>query len=71
MKPYLILCNNASDILVMTTKEDLLDILLMLNKDPEIEVIDFIEYRSEEYKMLIYGDDYIAEENIIDHAISK
>tara|TARA_Y100001973_G_C5066122_1_gene265115 strand:- start:427 stop:642 length:216 start_codon:yes stop_codon:yes gene_type:complete len=71
MKNYIILCNNTSDILIMTTKEDLLDILLMLNKDPEIEVIDFIEYRSEEYKMLIYGDDYIAEENIIDYAISK
>lgn len=71
MAYYIILCNNTSDILVRCNKDDLLDILLMLDKDNDFDVIDYFEYRSEEYKMLIYGDDYIADDNIIDHAISK
>tara|TARA_Y100001973_G_C5194410_1_gene333198 strand:+ start:2032 stop:2250 length:219 start_codon:yes stop_codon:yes gene_type:complete len=68
---YIIICNNTSDIFVRCNKEDLADILLMLNKSKDIDVIDFFEYKSEEYKMFIYGDDYIAEDKCIDNAICK
>ena len=71
MTYYIILCNNTSDILVRCNKSDLADILLMLDKNSEFDVIDYFEYRSEEYKMLIHGDDYIAEDNCIDHALCK
>lgn len=68
---YIILCNNTSDILVRCNKDDLADILLMLDKSEDIDVIDYFEYKSEEYKMLIYGEDYIAEDKCIDNAFSK
>tara|TARA_R100001443_G_scaffold113463_1_gene128203 strand:- start:3376 stop:3594 length:219 start_codon:yes stop_codon:yes gene_type:complete len=68
---YIILCNNTSDILVRCNKDDLADVLLMLDKSEDIDVIDYLEYKSEEYKMLIYGEDYIAEDKYIDNAFSK
>ena len=71
MDYYIILCNNTSDILVRCNKEDLADILLMLDKDKDVDVLDYFKYRSEEYKMLIHGEDYIVEDNCIDYAISK
>ena len=61
---YIFLFEDTSDIIVRCSKNDLFDIILDLKKS-NLKYIDFFEYKSEEYKMFKYGEDYIAEDKSI------
>tara|TARA_Y100000052_G_C2908015_1_gene60787 strand:- start:212 stop:418 length:207 start_codon:yes stop_codon:yes gene_type:complete len=61
---YILLFKDTSDIIVRCNKNDLFDIILDLKKS-NLKFIDFFEYKSEEYKMFKYGEDYIAEDKSI------
>ena len=57
-KTWIILFNNTSDVLVRCTQRELMDILLDFNRDESVEMIEYFEYKSDEYYMFIKGDDY-------------
>ena len=59
-----------SDMLIKCTKNELADVLLDLYKDKDKKVIEYFEYKSDEYYMYREGDNYDVNKNYKDEISS-
>ena len=57
VRTWIIICNEG-DLLVKCSKDDLHNLLLDMYQDKEVNIIEFFEYKSDEYYMFIEGDNY-------------
>tara|TARA_R100000664_G_C2706570_1_gene104918 strand:+ start:301 stop:537 length:237 start_codon:yes stop_codon:yes gene_type:complete len=62
VRSWIIICNTG-DLLVKCSKKELLNILLDIQKDSDYKIIDYFEYKSDEYWMFKEGKNYDVNKN--------